>query len=582
VDGVGLAPPDAAVRAVRADRRRAAHGHRRGRAGGRVHRRPRERAVERRTPAWIVPTAVAAAAVVVYLIADPPSADLAAQRFRADLFEREGFTLFSTAWYGGHHTPGYSVLFPALGAWLGPRLVAGIAAVAAVGFLAALAGERGRLAGLAFVPGVVASLVSGRLAFTLGLGIGMGAVLAAARGRAFLAAPAGFVTALASPVAALFAALAGIALAAGKMRERCQARSHCGARHVNIAVPGTVPGAVPGTALAVGAVVPTLFLVWAFPEGGTFPFVPSAFWPTLAAAVVVAVAAPREWRAVRMGAVLYAVVALAAFAFPTPIGGNASRLGTLLAPPVAVLALWPRRRLVLALLALPIAYWTLQPAVRDWLRAHDDPSIEAAYYQPVVDFLGARQPARVEVPFTQSHGEAFHLARRMPIARGWERQVDRDRNRVFYEGRLTPERYAVWLRTNAIGYVAVPLRLPMDASAEEEKTLALSHPRTLKEVFRSEDWRVFATTDAQPLADGRATVTEVRPEGFVLNTSQPGTTTIRIRFTPYWALLEGDGCVEPAPGGWTRLRIRTAGRVEVGTRFALGRVRATSPRCTTP
>jgi hypothetical protein len=553
-------------------------------AGGRVHRRPGERAVERRTPAWIVPTAVAAAAVVVYLIADPPSADLAAQRFRADLFAREGFTLFSTAWYGGHHTPGYSVLFPALGAWLGPRLVAGIAAVAAVAFLAALAGERGRLAGLAFAPGVVASLVSGRLAFTLGLGIGMGAVLAAARGRTWLAATAGFVTALASPVASLFAALAGIALVAAKTGPRCQARchpscqarclapQHCGARHVNIAVPGT--------ALAFGAVVPTLFLVWAFPEGGTLPFVPSAFWPTLAAAVAVAVAAPREWRAVRIGAALYAVVAVAAFAFPTPIGGNASRLGTLLAPAVVALALWPRRRVVLAVLALPIAYWTLQPAVRDWLRAHDDPSTEAAYYQPVADFLAPRGPARVEVPFTQSHGEAFHLARRLPIARGWERQVDRDRNRVFYEGRLTPERYAVWLRTNAIGYVAVPLRLPMDASAEEEKTLALSHPRSLREVFRSEDWRVFATTDAQPLADGRATVTEVKPEGFVLNTPQPGTSTIRIRFTPYWALLDGDGCVEPAPGGWTRLRIRSAGRVEVGTRFALGRVRSKEPRCT--
>ncbi|MDQ3740957.1 MAG: hypothetical protein M3389_08445, partial [Actinomycetota bacterium] len=270
---------------------------------------------------------------------------------------------------------------------------------------------------------------------------------------------------------------------------------------------------------------------------------------------------------------------LVAFAAPTPVGGNASRLGTLVVAPLAFLALWPRRKLVLALLALPIAYWALQPAVRDWLRAHDDPSTEAAFHAPVVEFLQTRQPARVEVPFTQSHGEAFHLARRLPIARGWERQVDRERNELFYEGRLTPERYAVWLRDNAIGYVAVPLRLPMDASAEEEKTLALSRPRTLREVFRSEDWRVFETTDPVPLADGVATLTEVKPEGFVLNAAQRGTSTIRIRFTPYWAVLEGDGCVGPAPGGWTRVRVRRAGRVEVGTRFALGRVRAESPRC---
>ena len=522
-------------------------------------------------PAWLLPTAVALAGALVYLAWDPPSADLAAARFRADLFDREGFTLFSTAWYGGHHTPGYSVLFPALGGWIGPRLCAALAAVAATAFVALLAGERGRLAGLLFVPGVLASLVSGRLAFTLGVGAATGAVLAAARGRTLLAAAAGVVTALCSPVAALFAALAGVALSAS------------GARHLNIAVPGTFTlrcQARAGLALAGAATVPTLFLVLAFPEGGDFPFVPSAFWPTFAAAVAVAVGTPREWRAVRIGAALYAVVALAAFLVPTPIGGNASRLGTLFAAPVAGLALWPRRRALLAVLPLPIAYRALRPAVRDWLRAHDDPSTEAAFYEPILPFLEQRQPARVEVPFTQSHGEADHLAERMPIARGWNRQLDRERNALFYEGTLTPERYAVWLRDNAIGYVAVPLRLPMDESGEAEKTLALSHPRTLREVFRSEDWRVFATTDPRPLADGVATLTEVRPEGFVLNTRQPGTSTIRIRFTPYWALLEGEGCVEPAPGGWTRVRVREAGRIEVGTRFALGRVRAESPRCT--
>ncbi len=329
----------------------------------------------------------------------------------------------------------------------------------------------------------------------------------------------------------------------------------------------------------VGAGAPVLVLVVAFPEGGTFPFVASAFWPTLVAAVVVAVRAPRGWRAVRLGAGLYGALAVAAFAIPTPLGGNAVRLGTLLAAPVAVLALWPRRRVVLALLALPIGYWVLQPAVRDWLRAHD-PSTAAAFHAPVVRFFADRGPVRVEVPFTQNHGETFHLARVTPIARGWERQLDIERNRLFYEGRLTADRYAAWLRENAIAYVAVPLGLPMDASAEEEKVLALRGMPSLREVFRSERWRVYATTGALPVASGSATLAELKPEGFVLNAAQPGASTVRIRFTPYWALLDGDGCVEPAPGGWTRVRIRSAGRVEVGTRFSLGRVRARSARCT--
>ncbi len=500
------------------------------------------------------------------------------------------------------------MLFPPAGALLGPRLAASLAAVAAVAFVSALAGERGRLVGLAFAPGVIASLVSGRLAFTFGLGFAAGAVLAASRGRTGLAAAAGVLTALASPVAALFAGLAGAALALTGVRplhiagsdpftlrgqtpqQSGTGHSTSGARHVHIAVPGTstsgarhVHIAVPGTALAVGAAVPTLFLVVAFPEGGTFPFVASAFWPTLVAAVAVAVAAPREWRALRIGAALYALLALAAFAVPTPLGGNASRLGTLLAAPVALLVLWPRRRAVLALLALPIAYWALQPAVRDWLRAHDDPSTQAAFHEPAANFLLAEQPARVEVPFTQNHGEAYHLARRLPIARGWLRQLDVDRNELFYEGRLSPEAYAAWLRENAIAFVAVPLGLPMDASAEDEKTLALAGvggAPIAEEVFRSERWRIFRTSVGRPLADGAATLTAMKPEGFVLNARQRGASTIRVRFTPYWALLEGEGCVEPAPGGWTRVRVREPGRVEVGTRFALGRIRAASPRCT--
>lgn len=186
----------------------------------------------------------------------------------------------------------------------------------------------------------------------------------------------------------------------------------------------------------------------------------------------------------------------------------------------------------------------------------------------------------MEIPFTQSHGEALHVARRVPIARGWLRQLDVERNAVFYEDHLTPEEYSAWLHENAIGYVAVPLGLPMDASAEEEKTLALSGPASLEEMWRDEHWRLFEVVDPTPLADGAAVLQELRPEGFVLRAARAGTSTVRVRFTPYWTLLEGAGCVGPAPGGWTRVQIRRAGRVEVGTRFALGRVRATSSRCT--
>ena len=54
----------------------------------------------RAIPAW----ALAAVVAAVYLVLAPPSADLAAQYYRADL----GLALWDNGWYAGHHMPGYS------------------------------------------------------------------------------------------------------------------------------------------------------------------------------------------------------------------------------------------------------------------------------------------------------------------------------------------------------------------------------------------------------------------------------------------------------------------------------------------
>ena len=59
-------------------------------------------------------TALAVALAAVYLIVSPRTADLAAHVFRAGLFEREGPSIWNAAWYGGHHLPSYSLLFPPL------------------------------------------------------------------------------------------------------------------------------------------------------------------------------------------------------------------------------------------------------------------------------------------------------------------------------------------------------------------------------------------------------------------------------------------------------------------------------------
>ena len=60
------------------------------------------------------PSLVAAVLGGIYLVVQPSSADHAAQVFRSGLFEQEGLSAWNNLWFGGHHLPGYGVLFPPL------------------------------------------------------------------------------------------------------------------------------------------------------------------------------------------------------------------------------------------------------------------------------------------------------------------------------------------------------------------------------------------------------------------------------------------------------------------------------------
>jgi hypothetical protein len=502
-------------------------------------------------PAWALAALLAAA----YLLVTPPSADLAAQDYRADL----GLVLWDGGWYGGHHMPGYSVLFPPLATLLGPRIVGALSAVAAAWLFERLVrGTDGaRLASLWFAAATVTTLISGRLTFALGLAVGLGAVLAAARGRARWACALAVLASLASPVAGAFVALAAAAWWLERRRWWPVALGAC-------------------------ALAPAVVLAVAFPEGGTFPFVPSSFWPALAAVAAALVVVPRDARLVRIGAALYGLAMIASFAFATPMGGNVVRLGALFAGPVLAALLWRRDRRALALLVLPLLYWQWVAPVDDWARVSDDASVHERYYDGLLGFLATRggEPFRLEIPFTDNHWESRWVAPHVPLARGWERQVDRERNALFYDGRpLTPARYRRWLDDNAVRFVALA-DAPIDYSAAREAQLVRDGLPYLREVWHDAHWRLFAVAGARPLARGAARVTGLGGASVRLQALRPGPVDLRVRFTPYWRIVAGRGCVSRGPGGWTRLQVDGAGPVVLKTSFALGRVRATSPRCT--
>jgi hypothetical protein len=539
----------------------------------------------RALPAWAITAAFGAAFVIVA----PPSTDLAAAGYRSDLFARVGLTLWDNGWYGGHDLLGYSLLAPGLGALLGVQLLAALSMTAAAALferlIAGHAPQRAtRLAALWFAVGAAVTLLANRVAFDLGLALALGSLFVASVPRApgrsggggrshqGLALALAGLSSLASPVAGAFLALAALAWAIARRDAR---------------------GLAVGLVLA--ALAPIVLLAIVFPEGGAQPFVPSAFYPAVAAVLALAVAMPPRERLLRVGALLYAFALLGAYAIATPVGGNVDRLGALLAGPLLALTLVGRasqapsgRRRARALLVLAVAllYWQVREPIGDFVSAASNPGAKASYYTPLLAQLrrmdvgyGGR-PARIEVVPTRNHAEARWVADRVAIARGWERQLETDRDALFYAGSKQPSaaRYRAWLNEQAISYVALP-DAQLDYSGRGEARVVRDAPGYLHEVWRSAHWRLFAVAAPTPLAQSPSALTRLDSDSFTLRAPAPGTFEVRVRFTPYWALADAHGCVRRAPGGWTDVQTRAGGSVRVVIDFSLSRVFGHGPRC---
>jgi hypothetical protein len=564
----------------------------------------------RRIPAWAITTA----ASIVYLIAAPASPDLAAASYRSSLFSSAGFTLWDNSWYGGHHLPAYSVLAPGLGALIGPQPLAAVSMILATALFARLidgcfAPHAVRIAAAWFAIGASVSLLSSRVPFDLGLALGLGAVLLARRRRMWSTLALSVLTALASPVAGAFLGLAfltgALAPAPGGRDAGAQGRAK---------QPGSDARArVWAGALTLAALLPIALLAIAFPEGGAQPFVGSAFFPALAGVLVIGAlierppAAPARTvataehtaggaagsadalRLLRAGAALYAIALTGSYLVHTAVGGNADRLGALVGGPVAACVLAGasrRRRQALVVLAPFLLYWQANAPVADFSAAASDPAVAASYYTPLVGELhalgigyGAR-PARIEVVATADHWEARWLAPHVMLARGWERQLDTYRDALFYShATLTAARYRAWLSANAISYVALP-DAPLDYSAKTEARLVGGgHAPYLHEIWRSRHWRLYAVRHPTPLAQPPARLSGASSDTLALSVPRPGSYTVRVHYTPYWALSAGSGCVSRAPDDWTEVRARSAGTFELAIRFSLTRVFAHGARC---
>lgn len=512
-------------------------------------------------PSGVVALAGALAALLGGLLVAllPRGGDTAAHLYRTELVE-DGVLLWDTFWYGGHYPlAGYSGLYHPLAAVVGNVPLALAASALSAALFASIAlrawGRTGRWPALAFALVAPAPVLLGQWPYAAGLAAALGAVRALQARRTALAVAASALALAFSPLA--FALLCLVL--AGALLVRPEPVAH---------------RAAVAAALVTLAALQVLVLEL-FSAAQEFVFPAEQLPLALAAVVPVAALAllrmPRDPLAAVLG--VWVVAILVAFAAPVPLGENVTRPRWLLFPVALAVALRVRfRPRVLAALALAAAFLANAVPYASFVRgAPLSREHDRAFWAPLLALLDEEGSPehRVEVVPTASHWEALYVPQAgHALARGWFRQLDLARNGLLYEEALEPTAYRAWLRANAVRYVAVP-RIRLDQrGAEAEARLLASGRSGLEEVLRTDDWTVWELPAATPLltgpGPGRVTVHEHdRIEGRV---GAAGTYLLRVRFTPFWHVLEGDVCVLRTREGATLLRFSRPGRFALGVR----------------
>ncbi|MBC3983487.1 MFS transporter [Streptomyces sp. AC536] len=494
----------------------------------------------------------------VLLIANS-GGDLAAQDAWATFATEHPGYAYNFAWFGGMHPVSYSVISPYLMAGIGVRTTMVIAGTLSAGLIALLlvrsrAVRRPMLPALYGAVALTFNAASGRVTFGLGLMFGLAAVAVVfawprrwrgarwshrlARGGA--AALLSALATMASPVAGLYVGIVAAALWLTKRRMAAYAL-----------------GVTPSVVVALSA--------WLFPFSGTMPMnFSSTFVPFLSAAAAYFFA-PKQWRTVRVAALLYGLAVVLVWAIPSQIGSNITRFGMIfggvvllaMVPPFAM----PRLSLSRALsrkwaaLTVAIAVVTIGQASQstaDVIKTTPSQSWSREL-EPLLDQLdrAGAERGRVEVIPARSHVESSTIAPHYNLARGWNRQADKGRNPIFYEeGRLTPDSYRAWLGRWAVHFVVLPTRDRLDGAGEAEAELVAAGQPYLDEVWSDANWKLYRVKDPTPLADGAATVRRAAAEELTIEVAKPGPVLLRVPYSPWLGLIDGEGKnVEPPRAG---------------------------------
>ncbi|MFD8911290.1 MFS transporter [Streptomyces sp. NPDC059575] len=539
-------------------------------------------------------TALAAVLHVIWFFTSANSGgDLAAQDAWAEFVGRHPDSAYNLAWYGGMHPVSYSVLSPYLMSVLGVRTTMMIAGTFSAGLLTLIL-VRGRAVrkplwpALAGVFALMGNAASGRVTFGLGTMFALGAVAAvfcwpyqgryASWAKALAAAPlallAGVFALLAGAVSGWvaygLAALFGIGAVAVLLYWPYEGRYKRWAKALAaapLAALATMSSPVAG--LFVGLVAVALFLqkrrpgawalglapaavvalsAWLFPFSGTQPMTFGSVVMPLLYGLLCLVLVPREWVTVRLTAGVYSVAVVLVWLISSQIGTNISRLPMLFAGATLVAALpfaVPRTHKWYALVLAVAGFvgWIGFKSAEDVI--HTTPAASwARELAPLVNKLqqvGAEK-GRVEVVPARSHREASALAPYVNLARGWNRQADMERNPLFYDDTLNSANYHEWLQRWAVHYVVLPKADDPDGNGgQRERELVLRGMPYLRQVWGNANWQLYRVTDPVPLAEPNTVVLRAEQGEMTLKVSRAGRVLIRIPYSPWLSVVDGQG-----------------------------------------
>jgi hypothetical protein len=317
-------------------------------------------------------------------------------------------------------------------------------------------------------------------------------------------------------------------------------------------------------AIVIASLAPLAVLELLFPGQGRMPFAPLDFVATLVPLAALAFLLERGQRTLRIGFALYALLTVGAYVIPTALGVNATRLTTSVGLGLAVClpARSRRARLLLVAALVPLALSQWMPA-RGPLLGWSNPATSATYFKPLLDYLVPRDHplARVEVVPLSTHWESDYVALRLPLARGWERQLDTADNPIFYDpGRLSAASYRAWLGRNGVRFVALA-SAPLDyAGVGEARLLRLGVPG-LRLVWRDTDWRVFELARAPAIVSGAGALVSESGARLVLSARRAGVLQVRVRGGSRWAVTSGAAVAHAGADGWLSVAARRGGRI---------------------